>query len=58
MESDALPIRPKRGIKPRKSIPNGDVPADDDDDSNKINFDHESFSCAVQNILGKSTSSE
>lgn len=29
------------------------MPADDDDDSNKLNFDHESFSCAVQNILGK-----
>ncbi|XP_075224302.1 ecdysoneless cell cycle regulator [Lycorma delicatula] len=48
-ESSAPPVRPPRGVKPKKAVAM-DVDADDDD-SSRVNFDHESFSCAVQNIL-------
>lgn len=49
-ESSSPPVRPPRGVKPKKTVAM-DVDADDDD-SSRVNFDHEAFSCAVQNILG------
>ncbi|XP_046659614.1 protein ecdysoneless [Homalodisca vitripennis] len=42
------PVRPRRGIKAKKKA----VPAEkDNEDDNRVSFDHEAFSCAVQNIL-------
>lgn len=47
------PVRPKRGIKPKKTTEKETAPLEkDNEDDNKVSFDHEAFSCAVQNILG------
>uniref|UniRef100_A0A1B6M0R2 Uncharacterized protein n=1 Tax=Graphocephala atropunctata TaxID=36148 RepID=A0A1B6M0R2_9HEMI len=42
------PVRPKRGVRPKKRAV---VPEKDNEDDNRVSFDHEAFSCAVQNIL-------
>ena len=46
---DGVPLRPKRGVKKQGTK---DEPVPRDEDNNRISFDQEAFSCAVQNILG------
>uniref|UniRef100_A0A1B6D498 Uncharacterized protein n=1 Tax=Clastoptera arizonana TaxID=38151 RepID=A0A1B6D498_9HEMI len=48
-ESSTPPIRPKRGIKLKKSV--SPVEEKDKEDDSKVSLDQEAFSCAVQNIL-------
>ncbi|KAJ9592776.1 hypothetical protein L9F63_015554 [Diploptera punctata] len=55
-ETESPPVRPKRGIKKLKSrsidsVKNAEEGTSSPGAENKINFDQEAFSCAVQNIL-------
>ena len=57
-ETENPPVRPKRGIKKIKgkateSVKNCEEGTSSPSSGNRINFDQEAFSCAVQNILGK-----
>ena len=57
-ETAIPPVRPKRGIKKGKgkaleSAKNSEESTSSSNTENRINFDQEAFSCAVQNILGK-----
>uniref|UniRef100_A0A023F1B7 Putative mads box transcription factor n=2 Tax=Triatoma infestans TaxID=30076 RepID=A0A023F1B7_TRIIF len=47
VNKDGVPLRPKRGVKKNKS----QQEQTRDDDNNRISFDQEAFTCAVQNIL-------
>jgi hypothetical protein len=60
--SETPPVRPKRGIKKCKGkgvtfsteVKNSEEGTSSPASGNRISFDQEAFSCAVQNILGKS----
>jgi hypothetical protein len=61
-DNEIPPVRPKRGIKKRKGkgvsfateVTNSEEGTSSPGSANRISFDPEAFSCAVQNILGKS----
>jgi hypothetical protein len=63
-DDEIPPVRPKRGIKKRKGkgvsfatdVKFSEEGTSSPGSANKISFDPEAFSCAVQNILGKSVS--
>ncbi|XP_054288153.1 protein ecdysoneless-like isoform X1 [Macrosteles quadrilineatus] len=50
---DSPPVRPRRGVKPRKanSATTSTSREKESEEDNRVSFDPDSFSCAVQNIL-------